>query len=157
LGTVTTLQAGQLLTITETNANNVFGITTDRAQIAGCTYSQLVTPGSARQNVNNYFNKTCFPNAFPVVGDDGKATTFGNSGVGIVQGPGQANVDFSVIKKFPIYAERLHLDFRAEAFNLFNHANFSNPTLSENSASFGRILTTAVNPRIMQLALKLSF
>ena len=33
----------------------------------------------------------------------------------------------------------------------------SNPTLSENSSSFGRILTTAVNPRVMQLALKLSF
>jgi len=130
----------------------------DRAQIApGCTYPQLVTSGSLRQNLNNYFNKSCFPNAFPIIGDDGKATAFGNSGIGIVQGPGQANVDFSVIKKFPLIAERTRLDFRAEAFNLLNHANFSNPTLSENSAAFGRILTTAVNPRVMQLALKLSF
>jgi hypothetical protein len=158
VGTVTTLQSGQQLTITETNANNVFGITSDRAQLApGCTYSQLVTPGSARDNLNNYFNKTCFPNAFPIIGDDGKATTFGNSGIGIVKGPGQANVDFSVIKKFPVIGERAKLDFRAEAFNLLNHANFSNPTLSENSAAFGRILTTAVNPRVMQLALKFSF
>ncbi len=163
LGTVATIQTGQLLTITETNTNNVFGISSDRAQIApGCTYSQLVTPGSAKQNLNNYFNKSCFPNAFPIIGDpeptgQAKATAFENSGVGIVSGPGQANVDFSVIKKFALFSERTRLDFRAEAFNFFNHANFSNPTLSENSASFGRILTTAVNPRVVQLALKLSF
>jgi hypothetical protein len=62
-----------------------------------------------------------------------------------------------LIKRFPIRGERLRADFRAEAFNVFNHANFANPTLSENSAAFGRILTATVNPRIMQLALKLSF
>jgi hypothetical protein len=158
IGTVTTLQSGQLLTITETNANNIFGITSDRAQLApGCTYSQLVSSGSAKQNLNTYFNKTCFPNAFPIIGDDGKATAFGNAGIGIIKGPGQANLDFSVIKKFPVMMERLHFDFRAEAFNLLNHANFSNPTLSENSAAFGRILTTAVNPRVIQMALKLGF
>jgi hypothetical protein len=157
LNTVTTLQTGQLLTITETNANNAFGITSDRAQISGCNYGQLVTPGSAKQNLNTYFNKTCFPNAFPIIGDDGKATAFGNSGIGIINGPGQANMDFSVIKNFPVYRERAKLQFRAEAFNLLNHANFANPTLSENSAAFGRILATSVNPRVMQLALKLSF
>jgi hypothetical protein len=158
LGTVTTLQSGQQLTITETNANNVFGITSDRAQIASsCNYSQLVTPGSLRQNLNTYFNKSCFPNAFPIIGDDGKATTFGNSGIGIILGPGQANLDFSVIKRFPVLRESVHLDFRAEAFNLLNHANFSNPTLSENSPAFGRILTTAVNPRVIQMALKFGF
>ena len=158
VGTVTTLQSGQLLTLTETNANNVFGITSDRAQIAsGCTYSQLVTSGSAKQNLTNYFNKSCFPNAFPIIGDDGKATTFGNSGVGIVRGPGQANVDLSLVKKFPVFRERVRMEFRAEAFNLLNHANFANPQLQENVASFGRILTTAVNPRVIQLALKMSF
>jgi hypothetical protein len=66
-------------------------------------------------------------------------------------------VDFSAIKQFPMIGERTHLEFRTEFFNAFNHANFSNPTLSENSASFGRILTTAVNPRVIQLALKFSF
>ena len=157
LGSVMTLQAGQFLTLTQSNPNNAFGITTDRAQIAGCTYDQAVTPGSAKQNLNGYFNKACFPNTFPIIGDDGRATTFGNTGVGIVQGPGQANVDFSVIKRFPVKGERLHVDFRAEAFNILNHANFSNPQLAENSASFGRILTTSVNPRVLQFALKLAF
>ena len=158
VGAVATFQTGQRLTITQTNSNNVFGISSDRAQIApGCTYSQLVTSGSAKQNLNSYFNKSCFPNSFPIIGDDGKGTTFGNSGVGIVQGPGQSNVDFSLIKRFPVIGERLHADLRGEAFNLLNHANFANPTLSENSPAFGRILTTTVNPRVIQVALKLTF
>ncbi|HLJ46248.1 MAG TPA: carboxypeptidase regulatory-like domain-containing protein [Bryobacteraceae bacterium] len=157
LGTVTTIQSGQLLTLTETNSNNVFGITNDRAQIAsGCTYSQLVNTGGVEQNLNTYFNKSCFPNAFPIIGADGKATTFGNSGVGIIRGPGQKNVDFSVVKRFPV-TDASRFEFRAEFFNVLNHPNFSNPTLQENSASFGRILTTAVNPRVIQLALKFSF
>src|SRR5262249_11752720 len=120
-------------------------------------YSQLVNSGSVQEKVNTYFNKSCFPNAFPIIGDDGRATTFGNSGIGIVRGPAQANVDFSVIKRFPLVNERTRLEFRAEFFNLFNHANFSDPTVSESSSAFGRILTTAVNPRITQFALKLSF
>ena len=160
VATVTTLQSGQRLTITETNSSNVFGISSDRAQIApGCTYGQLVNSGPLTHNLNSYFNKSCFPNAFPIVGDDGKATTFGNSGIGIVRGPSQKNVDFSVIKQFPIagLGERTHLEFRAEFFNGFNHANFSNPSLSESSSAFGRILTTAVNPRVIQFALKFSF
>ena len=157
VATVTTLQSGQRLTITETNSNNVFGITGDRAQIApGCTYGQLVNTGPLTQNLNSYFNKSCFPNAFPIVGDDGKATTFGNAGIGIVRGPGQKNVDFSVIKQFPV-TERTHLDFRTEFFNVFNHANFGNPSLSESSSAFGRILTTTINPRVIQFALKFGF
>jgi hypothetical protein len=40
---------------------------------------------------------------------------------------------------------------------MFNHPNFANPTLAENSAAFGRILTTLVNPRVVQFALKLGF
>jgi len=158
VGTVTTIQSGQRLTLTETNTNNVFGITADRAQInPTCTYPQLVTSGSVESNLNNYFNKSCFPNAFPIIGADGKGTTFGNSGIGIVRGPDQINVDFSAIKRFALPAERMHLEFRAEFFNFFNHANFSNPILQENSSTFGRILTTAVNPRVGQLALKFSF
>ena len=158
VGTVTTIQSGQRLTVTGTNSNNVFGITSDRAQLhPGCTYPQLVTSGGVEQNLNNYFNKACF-DPFPIIGSDGKGTTFGNAGVGIVRGPGQKNVDFSVIKQFPLIGERTRLEFRAELFNALNHPNFSNPSLSQTTASsFGRILTTTVNPRVAQLALKFAF
>ena len=46
----------------------------------------------------------------------------GNSGLGTVRGPGQNNVDLSIAKTFPIY-ERIHLEFRGDAFNAFNHSD----------------------------------
>ncbi len=54
--------------------------------------------------------------------------------------------------------ENATLQFRAEFFNLFNHPQFSNPTLTFNSApTFGQITSTSVNPRLVQLALKYAF
>jgi hypothetical protein len=59
-----------------------------------------------------------------VVGDDGKATACGNSGLGILLGPGQFNWDASLIKTTK-FTERQTLQFRAEFFNLFNHPQFN--------------------------------
>jgi hypothetical protein len=56
---------------------------------------------------------------------------------------------------FPI-RERQKLELRAEAFNLLNRLNPSNPTATLNSATFGKILA-ASDPRVVQLALKLVF
>ena len=53
-------------------------------------------------------------------------------------------------------SERFRLDFRAEAFNAFNHAQFGQPDGNVNSGTFG-IISTANSPRIMQLSLKLLF
>jgi hypothetical protein len=58
-------------------------------------------------------------------------------------------------KTFPIH-ESVNLQFRAEAFNLFNHANFDNPNATLNSPLYGRI-TTAEPPRVLQFALRLAF
>jgi len=52
--------------------------------------------------------------------------------------------------------EGQRLDFRAEAFNLMNHARFGNPNATMNSPSYGQILT-ARDPRIIQFALKFVF
>ena len=112
---------------------------------------------SISPNSSTCVEPTSFPNAFPIIGDDGKGTTFGNSGVGIVSGPGQANVDFSVIKKFALSVERMRLDFRAEAFNLLNKTNFAPPgTLSANSSGFG-VFSASYPARQVQMALKLVF
>ena len=92
--------------------------------------------------------------------DNGTGTAFGNSGVGIVFGPGQNNSDFAVLKRTPVklLGEGGNIEFRTEFFNVFNHTQFANPSTSVNSlATFGVISNTSVNPRIMQFALKLNF
>jgi len=66
------------------------------------------------------------------------------------------NIDFSVIKAIPI-VERVNLQFRAEAFNLFNHAIFNGPELGPTSTNFGRITSQSNLPRTFQLALRLAF
>lgn len=81
--------------------------------------------------------------------------TFGNSGTGIGQGPGFINVDASLIRGFQI-KERFRFDFRAELFNVFNHANFNAPNATIGTAQAGVISGTA-QPRIIQLALKFAF
>ena len=83
------------------------------------------------------------------------AGTYGNAGRNILIGPGNRNVDFGMIKNFPIH-ERYKVQFRAEAFNLFNHPNFNNPNGNVSAATFGTI-TAAGAPRVLQLALKAMF
>ena len=73
----------------------------------------------------------------------------------IMRGPGTANFDFGLSRAFAIN-EQHHIDFRFESFNLFNRANFNNPTNNLTSSSFGQVLS-AKDPRILQLALKYSF
>ena len=159
LGVVATIQSGTALTIGYTNANNVFGISEDRAQLTGkCSKSQLVTAGSIISKLNNYFNTPCFTTP-PIIGADGIGTAFGNSGTGIVNGPGQANLDLALTKKVPVTwpVEKSAIEIRAEFFNAFNHPQFANPDTNFSSPTFGVISSTAVNPRVGQLALRLTF
>jgi hypothetical protein len=163
---VTTLQSGLPLSLTGTNANNVFGITGDRAQLAAnCSHANLTTSGTVTSRLDNFFNKTCIARtatgaaAWPVIGDDGRGTAFGNSGVGIVSGPDQRNFDIAVIKRTSLnrLREGANVEFRTEFFNAFNTPQFANPNTNVSSAAFGVISSTSVNPRIIQFALKLNF
>jgi hypothetical protein len=94
-----------------------------------------------------WFNTAAF--AFPPPG------TFGNAGRNILDGPGFQNVNASLLKNTRI-TERVNLQFRAEAFNLFNHPNFNLPDNFLGSPTFGRI-TSARDPRHIQFGLKLLF
>jgi hypothetical protein len=102
---------------------------------------------------NRYFD----PNAFMVP----LSGTYGNAGRNILEGPALKNVDLSLSKRFDL-RENLKLQFRAEFFNAFNHANFNTPNpivfTSANSGispTAGVITSTATTSRQVQFGLKL--
>jgi hypothetical protein len=158
LSGVYTIQSGQWLTATSTNTNNVNGVNgleQDFAQITpGCNTAMS---GSIESRLSDYFNTSCFVK-YPAIAADG-TTGFGNGRPGTVKGPGENNLDLALGKQFGIktWTEGSNVEFRAEAFNVLNHPQFSNPNLSRDSSAFGSITTTSVNPRVMQLALKFNF
>lgn len=156
---ILTIQSGTALTISDTNSDNVFGISEDRAELSGlCSKGQLVNSGPTESKLNSYFNEKCFTNP-PVIGADGIGTAFGDSPTGIVDGPGQANLDIAFSKMIPLnkLIEGSRLEFRTELFNSLNHPQFANPDTNFTSPTFGVVSSSAVNPRVVQLALKLSF
>jgi len=159
LAAIATIQSGSALTVAQTNSANVFGISEDRAQLSGtCSKGQLVNSGSVQAKLNRYFNASCFA-APPVIGADGIGTAFGNSATGLVNGPGQSNLDFSISKLIPIGwpLEQGALQFRAEFYNALNHPQFANPDANFSSPTFGVISSTAVSARVGQLALRFVF
>ncbi len=81
--------------------------------------------------------------------------TPGNAARNTAYGPGFFNTDFNLSKGFRI-TERQSFDIRWEAFNLFNTVNFNNPATTVGSTNFGWI-TSARDPRIMQLAIRYQF
>jgi hypothetical protein len=97
----------------------------------------------------------------------------GTSGRNQYYGPGLSNYNFAASKNFPLGTERVHLQFRADFFNLFNHTNFANPVSNESSGNFGKITATVGSatatavgttagvvgggPRVIQGALRIEF
>jgi hypothetical protein len=92
----------------------------------------------------------------PTGGIYGNGTGYGNSGIGVVLGPGQANWDITLIKDIKI-REGHTFQFRTEFYNAFNTPQFGNPDTARQNATFGQINYTTVNPRIIQFGLKYSF
>jgi Carboxypeptidase regulatory-like domain len=156
---ILTIQSGSALTISATNANNVFGISTDRAQLNGtCSKDHLVTGGSVQSKLSSYFKASCFTTP-PIIGADGIGTAFGNSATGIVDGPGQANIDVTFSKSMVLHLrhEVSSLQIRAEFYNALNHPQFSAPDANFTSPTFGVVSSTSVSARVGQLAVKLAF
>ncbi len=80
----------------------------------------------------------------------------GNAGRNILRGPGINNWDFSIFKNFS-FTESVYLQFRAEAFNLWNHTQFNNPNNNIELRNLGGRVFSAKDPRIGQFGLKLYF
>ena len=81
---------------------------------------------------------------------------FGNSGVGVLRGPGLFNIDFNLSRNF-VFHDRHTLQFRAECFNALNHTNLGVPGVNISSGGFGQIIQTSTEARIIQFALKYKF
>ena len=140
------LQSGTPFNITSGKDNSGSAINNDRADVIGDWHlDNSSRPKSAW--LNQYFNTAAF-----VANAKG---TFGSIGRNVLLGPSRQNLDMGLLKDFPL-VESIRLQFRGEAFNILNHANFGNPNGNVSAANYGRI-TTATTPRILQLALKVIF
>ncbi|HEX4949012.1 MAG TPA: TonB-dependent receptor [Blastocatellia bacterium] len=145
---IVTLQSGRPFTValqsTLDNSNTGFANLgfngNDRPNLVG-------NPKLSNPTPERWFNTAAFTT--PAFG------TFGSAGRNIVDGPGYANVNFSLLKNIGL-TEGVKLQFRAESFNLFNRVNFDLPDNFVGSPSFGRI-RSAQQPRRIQFALKLLF
>jgi hypothetical protein len=158
LSTVTQLQTGQWLTPTmspisdqsNTNLNN-FRFLGGAIARPDCTGN----PVPANRSVLNYYSFNAF--AAP----PSNAGRFGTCGVGILQGPGEINVNAGLAKQFSL-TERFHLRFEATFTNVLNHPNFAPPSLNiSNQSTFGVLTSTLPQGlggnRTGQLALRLDF
>ena len=160
---ITTIQDGNPLTFTDASAGSIYGMSgSSLAQMcSGATYASAVTPGSTSSRLGGnsrgpgYYNASAFC-APPTGGIYGNGTGYGNSGIGVVLGPGQFNWDISLIKDTKI-KEQQTIQFRAEFYNAFNHPQFGNPDTGVRDPTFGQITSTIVNPRIIQFGLKYTF
>jgi hypothetical protein len=122
---------------------------------------------STSGDINQFFNTSAFVFSRPLLGGGNLGTPnnptfdpnnpFGNTPRNLFYGPGQKNLDLSVVKFIPI-KESVRGELRAEFFNLFNWTNFANPNSNiAVPATFGRITATSSGPRVIQFALKVSF
>jgi hypothetical protein len=136
------LQSGDRVTVSQaTNSNSNLGYGAQRP-------NRISNPNDfPNHSVAQWFNKAAFTTA--------PQFTLGTSSRNPVRGPGLTGADLMLGKLFRI-TERVNLEFRAEVFNITNTPPLSDPNGSFGSAAFGTI-TSAGNPRVVELAAKIHF
>jgi outer membrane receptor protein involved in Fe transport len=129
--------------------------------------NNLLTSGDVESQINQFFNTSAFVLSRPLLGGGSLGTPnnpnfdpanpFGNTPRNLFYGPGQKNLDLSIVRFIPI-RESVRAELRTEFFNLFNWTNFANPNNNiAVPATFGRITATSSGPRVIQFAAKVSF
>jgi hypothetical protein len=145
VGAILTLRSGLPITVTN-------GWVGRSLQPNGFTYERPDRIGSGKVE-NASWNRWIDIGAFR----DTELGTFGDSGVGILRGPGYYNIDLSLDKRFDFGGPR-YFALRVDAYNLLNHPNKGLPVRDfSNKAQFGQILGTANLARQLQFALKFYF
>jgi hypothetical protein len=137
----------------------------------GASIASGLTSGNIHQRISNgYLNPSAFtpaPLLYPTQcqADSNFCTTgFGDLGRNLYRGPFQQNWDASLIKYFKI-GERQEIRFTADFFNIWNHTNFANPSVTDieaylaspTNSPFGKIVGTVGTPRLVQFSLRWAF
>jgi hypothetical protein len=141
----------------------------------GATVSSGLAGGSLQQKLSSgylapaafapapYYNyPTAAQGQCPDPTGNACGTAFGDLGRNVYRGPFEQNWDVSFLKHFKV-GERNDIRFAADFFNLWNHTNFANPTVTDvetipsPNSPFGRIVQTNGNPRLIQFSLRWSF
>jgi hypothetical protein len=178
--------SGQPIDVVDTGAGSFYGLNNGPNPLARPNWAAGATLSTTMTDIpaGYFFNPLAFarpvvtagqviPSSNGAAASNAIGTDIGNVGRNVLRGPRQTNVDFSLIKRFPI-GESKNIEFRAEFFNLFNHVNLSNPISDLNAVfatgsinrdsgriinpgDFGRIASTSNNPRLIQFALKFNY
>ncbi len=186
LGGIITAMSGLPIDIVDTGAGSFYGLDRGSSPLARPNLVPGTTCQAARSNVpaGYFFNPFVFvrpvvqrgqviPSSRGADVADSIGTDIGNVGRNCLRGPRQVNVDFSVARRVRL-TESKNIQIRAEFFNLFNHPNLANPISDLNAVvssgslnvatgrivnpgTFGRIISTASNPRLVQLAVRFRF
>jgi len=145
----------QIASILQAQSGNPVNIVTANSTLTGV--ANTVRPNVTGEihvigSVDRWFDTSVFA----------PGPSFGNLGRNVVTGPGFNNTDFSIMKETEI-SEKVRVQFRAELFDLFNHANFGQPGNVVGSPGFARITSTRLptgesgSSRQAQLCLKVLF
>ncbi len=145
LSGIVTLQSGLPFTVTTGVDTNLDGTTNDRANTIG---NPFLDPNRSRNDVSNmWFNTAAFTK--------GANGTDGTAARNLMTGPGSKNVDMALFRNLK-FKEKMTFQIRAEATNVFNLVNLSNPNAALNAAAFGTI-RSAASMRQLQMGLRLTF
>jgi hypothetical protein len=143
IASIVTLQSGIPVAVTQvTNFNAFAGFGVQRPNLAG----DPTLPADQRTPAH-WFNTAAFATA--------PQFTIGSASRNPVRGPSYRDVDFTLMRRIPV-GGRSSIELRAEIFNLLNTPNLGAPAAVQGGAGFGTI-TTALDPRVAQLAVKFLF
>lgn len=142
LATVVTLQSGIPVAITQANTLGYAGFTTQRPNLVGAPELPAGERTPAR-----WFNTAAFTTA--------DQFSIGTASRNPVRGPSYRNVDLALSRVVPFGGSRV-LELRGEVYNLLDTTNFGTPAGQLGAADFGTI-TSALDPRVVQLAVRFTF
>jgi hypothetical protein len=148
---INTITPGEMVTFTYSPAasSQVSAITNDFSGANNYRPNVTCDPyaSAGQQTINNWFNTAC------VSVPTDPSQPFGNAARNTVRGPNYMTFDMAASKNFALGGQT-RLQFRFEAFNLFNRVNFTAPAANRSSTTFGTI-TSTYDARQLQLGIKL--